>query len=95
MDRKLLTAVLAITSWTTILVSMVGVTRYVYPLKKMVGVTGYVYPLKQDRFETCFKDCARTGYETGPVKYIVLDRRKEEQNKRTVFCFWWVGTEAG
>ena len=30
---------------------------------------------KQDRFETGFMDCARTNYETEPVKMIVLDKK--------------------
>ena len=27
---------------------------------------------KQDRFETCFKDCTRTGYEKGVYKVSVI-----------------------
>ena len=32
--------------------------------------------LKPDRVETNFKDCPQTGYETGPGKYIVLDKKE-------------------
>ena len=31
---------------------------------------------KQNRFETCIKDWARTGYEMGPVKEVFLDEIK-------------------
>ena len=41
---------------------------------------------KQARFETCLKDCARTGYAMGPVKKIVLVKkdRKKEQNQEKI-----------
>ena len=32
------------------------------------AVLRIAYSNKQDRFETCFKDCAKTGYETWPAK---------------------------
>ena len=33
----------------------------------------YAHKPTQDRVETCFKDCARIGYEIGPVKQRVID----------------------
>ena len=34
------------------------------------------FKIKQDRFEICFKFAEQTGYETGPVKEIILDKTR-------------------
>ena len=34
---------------------------------------------KQDMSETFFNDCARTSYDVGPVKQIVLDKQGKKE----------------
>ena len=49
---------------------------------------------EQDRFETFFKDYARTVYETGPVLNVVLDQKMNENKKarKAKNCFQQGGT---